>query len=170
MMKPNEQDVGPFRCDLLLAIWQRFARTADALCEIGLIRMSSSEMRRLVEGTNDIRGIDHADITRTLRLLALQDGMHAGDWLRMKAVEAQLPRRKPPPSVDLQIRLRGLNCKRLVAKSDHERESHRVTIWNMRGDVVSVDSSSFANALDGAIAMAGARTDEEEDRDEASRG
>jgi hypothetical protein len=36
--------------------------------------------------------------------------------LRSKAVEAQMPRRKPPAALDLQIRLRGLQCQRLVAQ------------------------------------------------------
>lgn len=161
MMRPNDQDRGPFRVDLLLAIWQRFTRTADALFEVGAIANPTAKLRQLLEAAKG--EIDHPDVTRALRVLALQDGMHAGDWLRMKAVEAQLPRRKPPPAVELQIRLRGLNCKRLIAKLDDEKENYRVTIWNSRGDVASVESASFANALDGAIQMAGARNDQEDD-------
>jgi hypothetical protein len=168
-VKPNEHDRGPYRVDLLLAIWKRIARTADALWEVGAIKMPSAEMRKRIAlaEVEEIREISIGDITTTLRMLALQDGMHAGDWLRMKAVEASLPRRKPPPAVDLQIRLRGLNCKRLVAKID-EDQNVRVTIWNTRGDVASVQSESFANALDGAIQMAGARS--EEDDHEADHG
>lgn len=168
-MKPNEQDVGPYRIDELLAIWSKVARTSDALHAVQAISMSSIELKRLVDAAQE-RGrkdIDHQDITRTLRVLAAQDGMHAGDWLRMKAVEASLPRRKPPPAVDLQLRLKGLNCKRLVAQlvkgETEDDEGFRVTIVTMRGDVASVESPSFANALEGAIKMAGARREDDDE-------
>jgi hypothetical protein len=166
-MTPNEQDIGPFRIDELLAIWQRVARTVEALWAIHAVTSSSAELRKLVQATQEVGDgvIDHQDITRALRVLAAQDGMHAADWLRMKAVEASMPRRKPPPALDLQLRLKGLNCTRLVAQlrrsTDPEDEGFRVTIRNVRGDVVSCESPSFANALEGAIKMAGARKDDE---------
>lgn len=169
-MTPNEQDIGPFRIDDLLAIWTKVARTIEALWTIHAVTNSSAELRKLIQVTQEVGDsvIDHPDITRALRVLALQDGMHAADWLRMKAVEASMPRRKPPPALDLQLRLKGLNCKRLVAQlirrdlDDGEiEESYRVTIRSVRGDVASVESASFANALEGAIKMAGARKDEE---------
>lgn len=164
-MTPNEQDVGPFRIDELLAIWTRVARTVEALWSIHAVTNPSAELRKLVQATQEVGDavIDHPDITRALRVLAAQDGMHAGDWLRMKAVEASMPRRKPPPALDLQLRLRGLNCTRLVAQlvRREDEESYRVTIRNVRGDVSSVESASFANALEGAIKMAGARKDDE---------
>lgn len=162
-MRPNEQDIGPYCIDELLAIWSRIARTVDALYAVHAVARSSVELKQLVDATRELGDavIDHQDITRTLRVLAAQDGMHAGDWLRMKAVEASLPRRKPPPAVDLQIRLKGLNCKRLVAQlvsgETEDDEGFRVTIVTMRGDVASVESHNFANALEGAIKMAGAR-------------
>lgn len=162
-MTPNTQDVGPYRIDLVLAIWSRIARTADALHVVGAIASSGELLRGAVDDAAEQGNsvIDHHDLTRTLRVLALQDGMHAGDWLRARAVEADMPRRKPPASVELQIRLKGVQCSRLVArlirveKDGELYEAHRVTIKNLRGDVASVESSSFANALDGAIKMAG---------------
>jgi hypothetical protein len=168
-MTPNEQDIGPFRIDELLAIWQRVARTVEALWAIHAVTSSSAELRKLVQATQEVGDgvIDHQDITRALRVLAAQDGMHAADWLRMKAVEASMPRRKPPPALDLQLRLKGLNCTRLVAQLrrsdpiDRGSKAFRVTIRNVRGDVVSCESPSFSNALEGAIKMAGARKDDE---------
>src|SRR5262249_56656479 len=68
--------------------------------------------------------------------------------------ESRLPRRKPPAPADLQIRLRGLSCRRLVATMDAERDSFRVTVKNLRGDVASCESPDFINALEGAIKMA----------------
>ena len=44
-----------------------------------------------------------------------------------------------------------------------ERDSFRVTIKNLRGDVASCESHDFINALEGAIKMAGARADRMED-------
>jgi hypothetical protein len=167
---PNAQDTGPYRVDLVTLIWGRISRSADALHGVGAIAHNGQQLGELVQAAvavgQELVAIE--DLTRTLRVLAAQDGMHAGDWLRSRAVEAQMPRRKPPAALDLQIRLRGLQCRRLVAKlitrTDDEdvTEAYRVTIVNTRGDVASVESSSFANALEGAIAMAGARADQED--------
>lgn len=166
-MKANEQDVGPFRIDLVLAIWSKVSRTADALHAIGAIP-SNGEALQLAVGKTAAAGgtvIDHECLTRTLRLLALQDGMHAADWLRMRAVEAEMPRRKPPAPVDLQIRLRGVKCTLFVAKLSRDEEdgdeAYRVTVKNVRGDVASASSSSFANALEGALKMAAVKTEDE---------
>lgn len=166
-MTPNEQDIGPFRIDELLAIWTKIARTVEALWSIHACGAPSAEIRKMIAVTQEVGDavIDHPDLTRALRVLSQQDGMHAADWLRMKAVEASMPRRKPPPALDLQLRLKGLNCTRLVAQlvrgDTEDDEGFRVTIRNVRGDVVSVESASFANALEGAIKMAGARQDDE---------
>lgn len=170
-MIPNSQDTGPYRIDLLMLIWGRISRSADALHGIGAIARDGAALGELVQAAAAAGQhlLDLEDVTRTLRVMAAQDGMHAGDWLRSRAAEAQLPRRKPPPALDLQIRLRGLQCERLVAKVirrvDDKTvvEAYRVTITNTRGDVASVESSSFANALEGAISMAGARADVTED-------
>lgn len=165
-LRPNEQDSGPYCIDHLRAIWGRFARTADALRAVAAIPLGGEDLRLVVQTAAEAgnEAISNPTITRVLRILAAQDGMHAGDWLRMRAAEAVLPRRKTPPAVELQIRLRGLNCKRLVVKIA-DREHYRVTIQNVRGDVASAESASLTNALEGAIKMAGARgetTDEDD--------
>lgn len=170
MMTPNAQDVGPFRVDLVLAIWSKVSRTAEALLAIGAIATSVEALQLELDATAAAGNavIEHADLTRILRVLATQDGMHAGDWLRARAAEASMPRKKPPASTELQIRLKGVQCLRLDARLIRRKEgeqlyeAHRVTIKNVRGDVASVESPSFANALDGAIAMAGARGTEDE--------
>jgi hypothetical protein len=164
----NGQDVGPYRIDLVVAIWYRIARVTDALYAIGALAVTASTLRQIVDVCKEQgnEAIDDPDLTRALRILAAQDGMHAGDWLRARAVEAQMPRRKPPAPLDLQIRLKGVQCMRLVAQLITRREgetvteAHRVTIRNTRGDVASCESASFANALEGAIKMAGARGDQ----------
>lgn len=144
---------------------------ADALLAIGAIARSSEALHLELGKTAAAGGtvFDDAALTKTLHVLASQDGMHAADWLRMRAHEASIPRRKTPPSTDLQIRLKGVQCTRLVAQlirrddNGESYEAYRVTIKNVRGDVASVESSQFSNALDGAIKMAGAagvRTEE----------
>jgi hypothetical protein len=165
----NEQDVGPYPVDHVVSIWGRIARMAEALHAVGAIARAPQQLRELVDACAAGGSIDHDDITRTLRVLALQDGMHAGDWLRARAVEAGIPRRKPPAPLDLQMRLRSVQCQRLVARlvriSEDGRayEGYRVTIMNVRGDVASAESSSLANALEGAIKMAGARSETTEE-------
>lgn len=163
-LRPNEQDIGPYRIDHLRAIWGKIGRTADALHAVNAIALCGEDLRLVVQTAAEEgnEALNNPTMTRVLRILAAQDGMHAGDWLRMKAAEAVLPRRKTPPAVDLQIRLRGLNCKRLVVKLADD-ENYRVTIQNVRGDVASVESTSLSNAIDGAIKMAGARGDTEDD-------
>jgi hypothetical protein len=169
MLPTKDQDHGPFRIDLVLAIWTRVARTADALYQTQALSSSAAALHQRIQVTAEQgnQAIDDPELTRVLRVLAAQDGMHAGDWLRKTAVEAQMPRRKPPASIDLQVRLKGVQCVRLVCslvrrRGDEDKmlESHRVTIRNTRGDVASCESDSFANALDGAIKMAGVRTEE----------
>lgn len=169
-MRANAQDVGPFRIDQLMAIWGRIARTAEALQVIGAIDTTHERLAELVTEAKQAgsSAFDHFAMTKVLRVLALQDNMHAADWLRMKAVEAELPRRKPPPALDLQLRLKGLQCHRLVAQvldAGDATERVRVTIRNVRGDVASVESPSFANALEGAIKMAGARSEMTDEND-----
>jgi len=165
-VKENAQDLGPYRIDLIRAIWGRIARMVDALRDVGAIcsSVTVASIEASLRGAEELGAevIDDYELTKTLRVLAAQDNMHAGDWLRARAVEAQMPRRKPPPALDLQLRLKGLQCKRLVARCEPDGESYRVTIANVRGDVVSAHSSSFANALEGAIKMAGARSEESE--------
>lgn len=173
-MRPNVEDSGPYQIDLILDLWTWVARAADALWALGAISLPSAELRKILAAVAEQgnASISHDDITRTLRVLAAIDCMHAGDWLRMKAADQRMPRRKTPPAVDLQIRLKGLQCKRLVCSlvrlktGEHamipgvEYEAHRVTIHTVRGDVVSAEGPGFANALEGAIKMAGARQDE----------
>jgi hypothetical protein len=165
-MKPNEQDHGPYRIDLVRAIWNRIARTVDALHAIAAVDIGAEQLKQLVDG-EDAGGrleVDSLTLTCALRVMASQDGMHAGDWLRARAVDASLPRRKAPAALELQLRLRGVNCRRFVAVCRPGEEyggedAYRVTVTNVRGDIASVESTSFANALEGAIKMAGARVD-----------
>lgn len=167
--EPNEMDVGPFRIDLLIAIWPRFARALDALCEIGAASVRSADVRAVLDAmlAAGRELVDDAIITAVLRLLALQDSMHANDWLRVRAAEAMTPRRKPPASTDLQMRLRGVQCRYLGARlvyGDGETpggDRYRVTIENMRGDVASCEHVMFPSALEGALRMSGARRDEQ---------
>lgn len=171
MIPLNSKDEAPYRLDLVLAIWTRIERTADALRAISAIASSGEQLRVELEEAvgHGATVVDIDALNKVLLVLSQQDGMHAADWLRARAVEAQMPRRKTPASVDLQIRLKGVQCKRLVAQlvthyiegTDEVYEAHRVTIKNVRGDVASVESPSFSNALEGAIAMAGARRDDE---------
>lgn len=165
-MNPNSDDVGPFRIDHLRSIWLRIARTAGMLQMFGAITMRPDALKQLVDATAECGNevVDHPAITRTLRVLAAAEDMHAADWLRMKALEADLPRRRLPPAVDLQLRLRGLQATRIVAQLIRRNEfgrpeNFRVTIRTTRGDVASVESTNFANALEGAIKMAGARAE-----------
>jgi hypothetical protein len=105
--------------------------------------------------------VDHADLARALCVMAAADNMHVGDWMERTVYELQMPRVKTPAPADLQIRLRGLSCRRLVATLNHETDNYRVVVKNLRGDVASCESSDFLNALEGAIKMAGARPAEE---------
>jgi hypothetical protein len=170
----NEQDMGPFRIDLVLGVWVRIGRAIDAMRALGFSAATADEMHAvLVKLAADGRTETSDDrIVKALRFLALQDGMHANDWLRMRFADEQAPRRKPPASVDLQIRLRNVQCNFLVARicrgkpdssrCDGERlpDTFRVTIRTMRGDVASCESEHFAHALDGAVAMAGVNASE----------
>lgn len=165
---PNVQDLGPWRVDLLEPIWNRVVRGAEALLVVGAINTDVPELGDMLAVAKVLGRvcIDSPDLTRILGMLAMIDGMHAQDWIRMRYVEATTPRRKPPPSTDLQMRLAGLQCRRLVCtlvRREHGRtvyEAHRVTIHNLRGDVSSAESSSFPNALEGALKMAGARKED----------
>jgi len=162
---PAAQDLGPWRIDLLLAIWPRIARAVDTMHGIGAVGLRANELKRAIDAAAALGSLAflHRDLARTLCVMASVENMHVDDWLRRTVYESQLPRRKPPAPADLQIRLRGLSCRRLVATMAPERDSFRVTIKNLRGDVASCESHDFINALEGAIKMAGARADRMED-------
>jgi hypothetical protein len=155
---PEAQDLGPYRLDLVQALWPRIARVVRTLHAIGALRTAAAELEHVITAAAQAGRptVDHADLARALCVMAAGDNMHVGDWMERTVYELQMPRRKAPAPVDLQIRLRGLICRRLVAQINDETESYRVTIKSLRGDVASVESSSFSNALEGAIKMAGA--------------
>lgn len=162
---PEAQDLGPWRIDLVLAIWPRIARTIETLRAIGAVRMAPEDIEAVIRPLADagVQGVRHPELGRVLCVMAAADNMHVGDWLRKTVAESQLPRRKSPAPADLSIRLRGLACKRLVATCKPDDDTYRVTIHNVRGDVVSCESWDFHNALEGAIKMAGARADRVEE-------
>jgi len=156
---PDRQDLGPWRADLLLAIWPRIGRAADTMRAIGAVRAGSAELKLAIDAATagGRQSFGHPDLARTLCVMASVENMHVDDWLRKTVYESQLPRRKSPAPADLQIRLRGLSCRRIVATMDPDADSFRVVIKNLRGDVASCESTDFLNALEGAIKMAGGR-------------
>jgi hypothetical protein len=162
---PEAQDLGPWRIDLVLAIWPRIARTIETLRAIGAVRSRPEDIETVIRSNAEAgcQAVEHRELGRVLCVMAAGDNMHVGDWLRRTVAESHMPRRKPPAPADLAIRLRGLACKRLVARINDETESYRVTILNLRGDVASCESYDFINALEGAIKMAGARADRTEE-------
>lgn len=163
-MNPKAADSEPFRLELVERIWTKIARTVDALHSLGVCELKPEALHGILaahaEQGNDASS--HPDLERALRVLAWQDNMHAGDWLRKEAVEAMLPRRKQALVTDLQIRLKGVQAKRIVMSARTEDGSYRCTVQTFHGDVVSARSDNFVNALNGAIAMAGARKDDTE--------
>lgn len=159
-MNVTEHDTAPMRIDLVLRLWTKIARTVDALRSLGVGDLSSDELRAIIDATaEEADAVVHPDLERALRVLGWQDNMHAGDWLRMRAAEAMLPRRKQALVTDLQIRLKGVQAKRIVMSARTEEGSYHCTVRTFQGDVVSARSDNFVNALNGAIEMAGARKD-----------
>lgn len=148
---------GPFRVEDLLAIWNRIARMAHVLHGAGQIRSKPDELRALIAAAAlaDEASFEHPDLNRTLGFLAAPDAMFASDWVRMKVIDARGQTNVAAHALDL----RGLRCRRLVIRFT-DGDACRVTIHNRRGDVVSVDGHNLANALGGAIRMAGARPTE----------
>ena len=162
---PERQDLGPWRIDLLQAIWPRIGRAVDTMHAIGAVRLRAAELERelAAAAARGAAAFGNIELARTLCVLASVDHMHVDDWLRRTVYESQLPRRKTPMPADLQIRLRGLNCLRLVISLNQDADSFRVVIKNLRGDVASCESPDLINALEGAIKMAGARADRTEE-------
>lgn len=152
----NAEHDGPVRIDDVIAIWRRIARTAEVLHAMGVLRPSLTVLRARIAAEAQANGgaVQNPDLFVILRVLAAPDRMTAHDWLRMKVVETSRRLDRPGHQLDL----RGLRCKRLVIAYD-ERGDVVVTVENRRGDVASVVSCNLGNALDGAIRMAGARTE-----------
>jgi hypothetical protein len=153
----NDQKDGPYRVADVKTVWTRIARMVDHLHKLGVIDMSAPDLALLINRleVHDQPDVDVPALNTTLEVLAAPDAMCASDWLRMKVVDA-----RGRTNVSLHpLDLRGLKCRRLVVRFDGTDEEPvcRVTIHNRRGDIASVESTSFANALDGAINMAGAR-------------
>lgn len=157
MNERNDQKDGPYRVADVITVWTRIARMVEHLHKLGISKSSAAEMRkRLAKFERDeVSDIDEVDLSAALEMLAAPDAMCASDWLRMKVVDA-----RGRTNVSLHpLDLRGLSCRRLVVRFDGTEDEPicRVTIHNRRGDIASVESPTFGNALDGAIKMAGAR-------------
>lgn len=157
---PETQDLGPWRLDLLMAIWPRIGRALDTMRAIGAVQAGGDEVRHWLElaAGAGVQTFDHRDLARTLVVMSSVENMHVDDWLRKTVAESKMPRRKTPAAADLQIRLREVSCRRLVATM--VEDGYRVVIKNLRGDVASCESPDFINALEGAIKMAGARKED----------
>lgn len=163
---PTERDAGPFPIEPIRAIWTWVERAAFALREQGAITSTPNELRAELDAQESAGAerIAHPELARALRVMAALENMHVDDWLVQRAAEVLMPRRKPPPVVDMQMRLKGVQCQRLVAQvircgdGKTATAKHRVTIQTLRGDVASAEHPRLHHALDGAIRMAGART------------
>lgn len=153
----DEVGCGPYRIDDVLAIWKRIARTAEVLHGVGALAITLAQLRlevgRLAEQHNG--AVDHPELTRVLRVLAAPDRMSPSDWLRMKVVDQSGRHGKPGHPLDL----RGLRCRKLIASFESSGDV-LVTVENLRGGIASVKSCNFGNALEGAIRMAGARSED----------
>jgi len=150
-----------FDRELVLAIWPRLERMIVALGKVGIfVNVDRTQaFVATLKGRNDEGVITNDHVATAIRLLALQDSMAPHDWLRMKAVDAAMPRKRTPPALDLQLRLKRINARSLVAKvvqRENGSELARVTIKSARGDVASCEAPGFAEALEAAIQMAGA--------------
>lgn len=157
MNERNDQKDGPYRVADVKTVWTRIARMLEHLHKLKLVKRPSAELRILIDRLDreEVSDTDDGDISYALEMLAASDAMCASDWLRMKVVEA-----RGRTNVSLHpLDLRGLSCRRLVIRFDGTDEDPicRVTVHNLRGDIASTQSSTLANALDGAINMAGAR-------------
>lgn len=162
-MNVKPADVEPPRIDLVLVLWTRISRTIDALASLdpapAPIALEDLRAKLELDVQAGIEVTTDPLVIRALRVLAWQDNMHANDWLRKTAVDAQIPRRKQALVTDLQIRLKGVQAKRIVMSAETREGTYRVTVHTFQGDVVSARSDNFVNALAGAIKMAGARED-----------
>lgn len=164
-MNVRPADTEPLRIDLVLQLWTRIARTIDALRSLYTFDAEDESTDSVRERLESVAASERETtveptVLEAVRILAWQDNMHAADWLRMRGVEALLPRRKQALVTDLQIRLKGVQAKRIVMSAVTEEGAYRVTVHTFQGDVVSALSDNFVNALNGAIAMAGARKDD----------
>lgn len=150
--------VGPFRVDDLLAIWNRIARMAHVLYGSRIIKRTPDELRALIAAAeaSDEASFECPDLNRVIGFLAAPDAMFASDWVRMKVIDARGQTNVAAHSLDL----RGLRCRRLVVKFIDDTDACRVTVHSRRGDIVSVLGHNLANALGGAVRMAGARPTE----------
>lgn len=161
-MNTKPADTEPLRLDLVVQLWTKVSRTVDALRSLGLVTLNPEELRAVLDAQREQgnEASDHADLVRAVRVLAWQDNMHSSDWLRKEAADALVPRRKQALVTDLQIRLNGVQAKRIVMSARTGEGTYRCTVQTFQGDVVSCRSDNFVNALTGAITMAGARKDD----------
>lgn len=150
----------------IAAAWPRILGAARALERAGSfagLYRGVLDQRGLVERAQ-LAGelVASAHIDAAVRCCAAFEDMEPGDWLRMAAIDATIPRRRPPPSVAIALRLRGVQCQRLVAQVVEDlngEDAVLVELQSTRGDVVSCRREDFDEALEGALRMAGALPD-----------
>lgn len=157
MNERNDQKDGPYRVADVKTVWTRIARMLEHLHKLKLVKRPSAELRILIDRLDreEVSDTDDGDISYALEMLAASDAMCASDWLRMKVVEA-----RGRTNVSLHpLDLRGLACRLLVVRFEADDVCHVTVKTQLAGTsrVASVRSAGFANALDGAIRMIGAR-------------
>lgn len=149
-------DVERLEVDAVLVAWARLAPVVDALYASGAAPRGAAEARRVVELVRDrgARWIRYAPVSTAARVLAAIAGVGVATWLADAAHEARTPRRKPPPAVDLLLRLQGVDARWVQLIEDRNQGIVRCTIATHHGDVVSHESGATANAIAGAISLA----------------
>ena len=138
--------------------WPLVAAAIDGLERLDLVPMASvADQRRHVDMLAAC-GVDYVE-TRPLELaiemLGRCESLRGEEWLRQRYAERVVPRRKPPPVIDLQIRVeKAVNARKINIETLQDRNGFRVSVVTTQGEVVVCTGDKLRWVLDGALAMA----------------
>jgi hypothetical protein len=143
--------------------WPLIANALDALERQSILHDAQRRVKQLLDVciSNQIETIEHLALTSAIEILGRMSALRGEEWLRQNYELRTVPRKKPPPPTDLQIRLKHAVNARKVTVEAVDRD-YRATIVTTQGDVVVCRGSKMQWALDGALGMACVSTASEE--------
>lgn len=135
--------------------WPLIMNSIDALERQSILFDSQRRVKQLVDLSiaSQIETVEHPSLTSAVELLGRLQALRGEEWLRQTYAARTVPRRKPPPPTDLQIRLQPSVCAKKVS-IEAVNGDYRATIITTQGDIVVCRGDKMQWALDGALNMA----------------
>lgn len=138
--------------------WPPIAAALDGLERIEALGPNTvAKQRRWVDAHRaaQIEQIESHELDCAVEMCGRLESLRANEWLTQQYQRRVVPRKKPAPPTELQIRVeRATNAKRILIEADKAANHYRVCIVTLLGDVVTCVGPKLQWTMDGALRMA----------------